>query len=77
MRFTTTLVGLLISFAVSCNALSQSAPGGAVRTYPVKPIRIIVPFAAGGPTDTHSRWAAQQLTAAVEDARRGPQPAAA
>lgn len=64
MRFTTTLVGLLISFAVSCNALSQSAPGGAVRTYPVKPIRIIVPFAAGGPTDTHSRWAAQQLTAA-------------
>jgi tripartite-type tricarboxylate transporter receptor subunit TctC len=34
------------------------------QNYPVKPIRIIVPFPAGGPTDTHSRWAAQQLTAA-------------
>lgn len=34
------------------------------QPYPVKPIRIIVPFPAGGPTDTHSRWAGQQLTAA-------------
>ena len=34
------------------------------QAYPVKPIRIIVPFPAGGPTDTHSRWAGQQLTAA-------------
>lgn len=57
MRIATTLAGLLFSSAVSCNALAQS--------YPVKPIRIIVPFAAGGPTDTHSRWAAQQLTAAL------------
>lgn len=53
MRIATTLAGLLFSSA----ALAQS--------YPVKPIRIIVPFAAGGPTDTHSRWAAQQLTAAL------------
>ena len=34
------------------------------QAYPAKPIRIIVPFAAGGPTDTHSRWAGQQLTTA-------------
>jgi tripartite-type tricarboxylate transporter receptor subunit TctC len=31
----------------------------------VKPIRIIVPFPPGGPTDTHSRWAAQQLNVAL------------
>jgi tripartite-type tricarboxylate transporter receptor subunit TctC len=57
MRIVTSLIGVLFSFAVSCGALSQA--------YPAKPIRIIVPFAAGGPTDTHSRWAAQQLTAAL------------
>ncbi len=35
------------------------------QAYPAKPIRIIVPFAPGGPTDTHSRWAGQQITAAL------------
>jgi tripartite-type tricarboxylate transporter receptor subunit TctC len=34
------------------------------QAYPAKPIRLIVPFPPGGPTDTHSRWAAQQLNAA-------------
>ena len=63
MRFATTLSGLLISFAVTYGVLAQSA--SAAQAYPAKPIRIIVPFAAGGPTDTHSRWAAQQLTAAL------------
>lgn len=41
------------------------ATHGHAQAYPSKPIRIIVPFAAGGPTDTHSRWAAQQLTSAL------------
>lgn len=39
-------------------------PAVFAQNYPTKPIRIIVPFSAGGPTDTHSRWAGQQLTAA-------------
>jgi tripartite-type tricarboxylate transporter receptor subunit TctC len=29
------------------------------QDYPVKPLRYIVPFGAGGPTDTQARWAAQ------------------
>lgn len=52
------VLGLLLALvlAPACDALAQA--------YPTKPIRIIVPFAAGGPTDTHSRWAAQYLNTA-------------
>ncbi|MFN7086526.1 MAG: Bug family tripartite tricarboxylate transporter substrate binding protein [Burkholderiales bacterium] len=56
--------GFLVAFlalAPMHHALSQTA----APLYPSKPVRIIVPFAAGGPTDTHSRWAAQYLTAAL------------
>ena len=53
--------------AVSCLlalcALAFSAHAPA-QAYPVKPIRLIVPFPPGGPTDTHSRWAGQQLNVA-------------
>lgn len=34
------------------------------QDFPVKPLRYIVPFGAGGPTDTQARWAAQKLNAA-------------
>lgn len=46
-------------------ALLGHAAAGMAQTYPSKVIRIIVPFAAGGPTDLHSRWAGQQITAAL------------
>ena len=46
-------------------ALLLSASGAYAQNYPSKPIRIIVPFAAGGPTDIHSRWAGQQITTAL------------
>lgn len=35
------------------------------QEYPSKTIRYIVPFGAGGPTDTQARWAAQKLNAAL------------
>lgn len=46
-------------------ALLPLAAAAQAQSYPTKPVRIIVPFPAGGPTDTHSRWAAQQLNAAL------------
>src|SRR5262245_20640682 len=40
--------------ALACAALAQSA-------YPSKPITIVVPYAAGGPTDTIARILAERL----------------
>ncbi len=45
----------LASFAVAGPALAQAA-------YPNKPITLIVPAAAGGPTDTVARLIAESMT---------------
>jgi tripartite-type tricarboxylate transporter receptor subunit TctC len=55
MKLTTTLIGIY-ALAVAAVLPAQS--------YPAKPIRLIVPFAPAGPTDTQARWAGQQLNAA-------------
>jgi tripartite-type tricarboxylate transporter receptor subunit TctC len=56
-------VKLTIRFAGILFALTM-APCLLAQGYPSRPIRMIVPLAPGGPTDTHSRWAAQQLNVA-------------
>jgi tripartite-type tricarboxylate transporter receptor subunit TctC len=56
MNMLKSLAGLTLS------AVAAIAHG---QTWPVKPVRIIVPFVPAGPTDNQARWAAQQLTPAL------------
>jgi tripartite-type tricarboxylate transporter receptor subunit TctC len=62
MRITAIVSGAL-AFLAAASALAQTAATSA-GAYPTKPVRIIIPFAPGGPTDVQARWAAQQLNVA-------------
>ena len=48
--------------SVACLALAAFAAPALAQPYPAKPIRIVVPFSAGGPTDITVRQVAPRLT---------------
>ena len=50
------------ALAAACMTIAHA------QSYPSKAVRIIVPFAPGGPTDLQARWAGQQLNAVLGQA---------
>src|SRR3954468_4502230 len=55
---------LLVLYAVSAAAALSN--GAWAQEYPSKPVKIIVPFAAGGPADMYARFIAQRLEEALK-----------
>jgi tripartite-type tricarboxylate transporter receptor subunit TctC len=56
------VVGLLSAALLSTGALAQGTPPGAAQAYPVKPIRMVVPFPAGASSDVVGRMLGQKLS---------------
>ena len=55
------IVGLWLAAVLCTGALAQTTAPGAAKAYPVKPIRLIVPFPAGASSDLVGRMLAQKL----------------
>jgi len=54
-----------LQLAASAAALPAVSPMAKAQTYPTRPITIIVPFAAGGPTDTVARVLAERASGSL------------
>ncbi len=51
----------VVTFVAICISTVMSWSGAKAQDYPNKPVRIIVPFGAGGPADVYARVLAQHL----------------
>src|SRR5829696_5350001 len=55
----------VLSLAASAGSFSALARGARAQVYPSRPLTLIVPFAAGGPTDTIARIVAEGMRASL------------
>src|SRR5687768_8437484 len=46
-------------------AVALACAGAQAQSYPVKPIRVVVPFGVGGPADIFARYLGQQAQSAL------------
>ena len=58
-------VGMLCATLVAQAQPAQQGAPGATQPYPNKPIRLVVPFGAGGPMDALARAVGEKLTASM------------
>ena len=49
------------SFIVALLAIVLMSNTASAQSYPVRPVKIVVPFATGGPADNYARFIAQRL----------------
>jgi tripartite-type tricarboxylate transporter receptor subunit TctC len=61
MRATRRPLGAVLSLACAALALFAADLASLAQTYPSRPVRLIVPYAAGGPTDLAARHIAEAL----------------
>jgi tripartite-type tricarboxylate transporter receptor subunit TctC len=58
-------LGFIPSMALAIGLVSSLAAPALAQSYPSKPVRVIVPFAAGGPADVYARFMVQRLQEAL------------
>jgi tripartite-type tricarboxylate transporter receptor subunit TctC len=51
-----------LKFTALTLALASGLAQAQAQSYPNRPVKIVVPFAAGGPADNYARFVAQRLS---------------